>query len=368
MARRSSSDSTGRRPTSTRTRNTTTARRSVVRSIYEGLVGLVGSATDEFEGLVAESWEANEDQSVWTFKIRPELTFQDGSPCDSAAVKASYERLLGMNRGAVAVFSRFISDPAQMTTPDPATIVFDCGTPQPLFLTALASTYGPQIVNAKVAMEHEEDGDFGNTWLQLNAEGTGTGGWKLVSFEPGQEVILERNESYWRGWEGNHFERIIIRVVEEFRRCASSSRAGDVDIIDRFSVDVRRDRCVEASPDAHGRYLGQHRGRVFLDDRGGSAGLARSAAGDVLRLPLSGSDRRCLQRLRVAGEQPRRAVGPWLPGGRILLRDRPREGERAARRRRSCGGNGADPAPGDRLEHRRCPSSSRPTWPRSGSR
>jgi peptide/nickel transport system substrate-binding protein len=208
----------------------------VVRSIYEGLVGLVGSATDEFEGLVAESWEANEDQSVWTFTIRPDLTFQDGSPCDSAAVKASYERLLGMDRGAVAVFSRFISDPAQMTTPDPATIVFDCGTPQPLFLTALASTYGPQVVNAKVAMEHEEDGDFGNTWLQLNAEGTGTGGWKLVSFEPGQEVILERNESYWRGWEGNHFERIIIRVVEEVSTMRQLVEAGDVDIIDRFSV------------------------------------------------------------------------------------------------------------------------------------
>jgi ABC-type transport system substrate-binding protein len=31
----------------------------VVRSLYEGLVGLVGSATDELEGLVAESWEAN---------------------------------------------------------------------------------------------------------------------------------------------------------------------------------------------------------------------------------------------------------------------------------------------------------------------
>jgi peptide/nickel transport system substrate-binding protein len=208
----------------------------VVRSIYEGLVGLVGSATDEFEGLVAESWETNEDQSVWTFKIRPDLTFQDGSSCDSAAVKASYERLLGMNRGAVAVFSRFISDPAQMTTPDPATIVFDCGTPQPLFLTALASTYGPQVVNAKVAMEHEEDGDFGNTWLQLNAEGTGTGGWTLISFEPGQEVILERNENYWRGWEGNHFERIIIRVVEEVSTMRQLVESGDVDIIDRFSV------------------------------------------------------------------------------------------------------------------------------------
>src|SRR5215207_9675686 len=209
----------------------------VVRSLYEGLVGLVGSATDEFEGLVAESWEANKEQSVWTFTIRPDLTFQDGSPCDSAAVKASYERMLGMNQGAVAVFSRFISDPAQMTTPDAATIVFDCGTPQPLFLTALASTYGPQVVNAKVALEHEEEDDFGNAWMRLNAEGTGTGGWNLVSFEPGQEAILERNENYWRGWEGNHFERVIVRVVPEFATMRQLVEAGDVDIMDRFIID-----------------------------------------------------------------------------------------------------------------------------------
>jgi peptide/nickel transport system substrate-binding protein len=210
---------------------------TVVRAIYEGLVGLKGSATDEFEGLVAESWEANDDQSVWTFKIRSGLTFQDGSACDSAAVKASYERMLGMDRGAVAVFSRFISDPDQMTTPDAGTIVFDCKTPQPLFLTALSSTYGPQIVNAKVALEHEEDGDFGNAWMQLNAEGTGTGGWKLTSFEPGQEAILERNENYWRGWEGNHFERVIVRVQSEPASMRQLVEAGDVDIMDRFIID-----------------------------------------------------------------------------------------------------------------------------------
>jgi peptide/nickel transport system substrate-binding protein len=209
----------------------------VIRNIYEGLVGLVGSATDEFEGLVAESWEANEDQSVWTFKLRPGLKFHDGSPCDSAAVKASYERLLAMGRGAVNVVSRFVSDPKQMETPDPETIVFNLGVPQPLFLSAMAATYGPQIINAKVVMEHEEEGDFGNAWLQLNAEGTGTGAWKLVSFEPGQEATLERNPDYWRGWEGNHFERIIIRVVEEAATMRQLVEAGDVDIMDRYSVD-----------------------------------------------------------------------------------------------------------------------------------
>ncbi|MGH2617381.1 MAG: ABC transporter substrate-binding protein [Thermomicrobiales bacterium] len=209
---------------------------TVIRSLYEGLVGLVGSATDEYEGLVAESWEANDDLSVWTFTIRPDLTFHDGSPCDSAAVKASFERLLAMNRGAVGVFSRFISDPAQMTTPDEATIVFDCGVPQPLFITALASTYGVQIVNAKVAMEHEVDGDFGQAWMTITPEGTGTGGWLLTSFEPGQEAILERNPDYWRGWEGNHFERVIVRVVEEGATMRQLVESGEVDIMDRFSV------------------------------------------------------------------------------------------------------------------------------------
>ncbi|MFT4041324.1 MAG: ABC transporter substrate-binding protein [Thermomicrobiales bacterium] len=210
---------------------------TVIRSIYEGLVALKGGATDEYEGQVAESWEANDDSSVWTFKIRPGLTFQDGSACDAAAVKASYERMLAMNRGAVAVFSRFISDPGQISTPDEATVVFDCGAPQPLFVTALASTYGPQIVNAKVALEHAEDDDYGNAWMQLNAEGTGTGAWKLASFEPGQEVILERNEDHWRGWEGDHFDRIIIRVVEEPATMRQLVESGDVDIMDRFSID-----------------------------------------------------------------------------------------------------------------------------------
>ena len=209
----------------------------VIRSVYEGLVGLVGSSTDEFEGLVAESWEANDDQSVWTFKIRPGLTFQDGSPCDSAAVKASFERLLAMGRGAFGVIARFVSDPSKISTPDAETVVFDLGAPQPLFLSALAATYGPQIVNAKVALEHEEDGDFGNAWLQLNPEGTGTGAWKVVAFEPGREAILERNPDYWRGWDGNHFERIIIRVVEESATMRQLVEAGDVDIMDRFSVE-----------------------------------------------------------------------------------------------------------------------------------
>ena len=217
---------------------------SVVRSVYEGLVGLKGSSTDEYEGLVAESWSANDDQSVWTFKIRPGLAFQNGTACDAEAVRASFERMLTLGKGAVEVFRRFVKDPSQMTVKDAQTLEFNLGAPQPLFVTALASTYGPQIIDAKGAKAFEEDDDLGNTYLQTNAgDGLGTGGWTVSSFEPGSQVVLARNPTYWRGWEGNHFEKVVIRVVEEPSTMRQLVESGDVDIIDRFSVQI------EAIPD-----------------------------------------------------------------------------------------------------------------------
>jgi peptide/nickel transport system substrate-binding protein len=220
-----------------------------VRGPYDGLIALEGSATNEYKSLIAERWEANDDQSVWTFHLRPGVTFQDGSPCDAEAVRASYERLLTMQRGAFNVVARFVTDPAMVTAPDPQTVVFELGRPQPLLPAALASTYGPQIVNVKVAREHEEDGDWGNTWLQSNAEGTGTGPYRIVEFEVGDHLIMERYDDYWGGWEGNHFDRIVVRVVEEAETTRQLIERGEADVLDRLSTSVEAIRDFEQNPD-----------------------------------------------------------------------------------------------------------------------
>ncbi len=220
----------------------------VVRSVYEGLIGLKGSSTEEFEPLIAESWESNEDQSVWTFKIRPDVKFHNGDICDANAVKASYERMLALNKGAVGVFKRFVSDPAQMSAPDANTIVFDLKTPQPLFPTALAATYGPQVVNVNVAMANEEEGDLGNAWMQLNSEGAGTGPYIVTEYDPATGVVMEKNPDYWGGWEGQHLDRIIVRVVEEFATMRQLVEAGEVDIMDRFSVQIEDIEELQANP------------------------------------------------------------------------------------------------------------------------
>src|SRR5680860_174368 len=146
---------------------------------YEGLISLVEDKTDEFEGVVAESWESNDDQSVWTFTIRPGVTFHDGTPVDAEAVRLNFERFLTLGIGPVGVLTRFVDDAAQLAAPDGSTVVFDLGSPQPLFEAAIASTYGPLIVNAALLREqHEEEGDWGHTWAQTNEEGCGSGAYR----------------------------------------------------------------------------------------------------------------------------------------------------------------------------------------------
>ncbi|HEX3304501.1 MAG TPA: ABC transporter substrate-binding protein, partial [Thermomicrobiales bacterium] len=220
-----------------------------IRGPYEGLIILKDSETDQYDGVLAESWEANEDKSVWTFHLREGVTFQDGSPCDAEAVRASYERLLTMQKGAYNVVARFVPDPSHITAPDAKTVVFDLGKPQPLFESAMGATYGTQVVNVKVAKEHEEDGDFGNTWMMTFAEGTGTGPYKITDFQPGDTVTLEKYDGYWAGWEGDHFDTIIVRTVNESQTIRQLLEAGEVDITDRIALLPETVKDLESNPD-----------------------------------------------------------------------------------------------------------------------
>ena len=79
--------------------------------------------TDEFVPVLAESWEANADESVWTFRLRDGVTFQDGTPLDALAARASFERLLTLGLAPSTVLGRFLEDPAQITAPDRLTLV-----------------------------------------------------------------------------------------------------------------------------------------------------------------------------------------------------------------------------------------------------
>lgn len=202
----------------------------VLRGPFEGLIRLAPGTTDEYVPLLAESWEANADKSAWTFRLRNGVTFHDGTPLDAFAARTSYERLFALGLAPSTVLGRFLADAAQISAQDPRTLVFDLGRPQPLFLAALAADFGTAIVNAAALKEHEVDGDWGHAWAQTTSEGLGTGPYRITEFDVEIGVVLERYAGYWRGWDGEHFDRVIIRVVAEPETRRALIENGDADV------------------------------------------------------------------------------------------------------------------------------------------
>ncbi|MCD6057406.1 MAG: putative oligopeptide transporter substrate-binding protein, partial [Thermomicrobiales bacterium] len=76
---------------------------AVALAVYEMLLILKGDSTDEFNPMLAESWEVSEDQSTYTFKLYPDVMFHDGTPANAQAVKDSYTRWIELEGSPVNV-------------------------------------------------------------------------------------------------------------------------------------------------------------------------------------------------------------------------------------------------------------------------
>ncbi len=95
--------------------------------------------TREYQPQLAQSLTPNEDSTVWTLALRPGVTFSDGSPVDSAAVKASIERTTGAGGLGGDVWKAKV---ASIETPDPVTVVFYLNDPWTGIQSSLSTKNG----------------------------------------------------------------------------------------------------------------------------------------------------------------------------------------------------------------------------------
>lgn len=207
----------------------TTLGSMVCLGCYEMLVQYKGSSTFEYAPMLAESWEISSDLSTYTFTLPADALFQDGTVCDAEAVKKSFTRFRQMERGPYIVIARFVDDPeTQIEVVDDVTVRFSLGKPQPLFLAAMASSFGPFVVSPTAWEENMTDDDpFAHEWFSFNAAGTGP--YRLVENTLNEGVTLEKFEDYHRGWEGNHFSEIFIRNVPESATRRQLMEQGEAD-------------------------------------------------------------------------------------------------------------------------------------------
>jgi peptide/nickel transport system substrate-binding protein len=264
-----------------------TAGGEIVSNIYETLVWYNKDKASEFIPQLAESWTVSEDGKTYTFKIRQGVKFHEGGTLEPHDVAYTFQR--GLLQGGTASPQWLLTEPffgvgiddisllvdpegnlyddqEGMKAADPeklkaaceqtqAAIVADdaAGTvtmtlaqPWGPFLATIANNWGAIMDKEWVVEKGGWDGSC-DTWQNFYAVtsendtftsiANGTGPFKLDHWTPGEEIVLVRNDNYWRtepAWEGGptgpaKLERVVIKLVNEFGTRFAMFQAGDAD-------------------------------------------------------------------------------------------------------------------------------------------
>ncbi|MBB3609717.1 ABC transporter substrate-binding protein [Rhizobium sp. BK602] len=92
----------------------------ITRNIVDSLVGQ--AEDNSFKPWLAERWEINPDNTVYTFHLRKGVTFSDGTPLDAAAVKYNFDRILDPK--TTSSYAKSLLGPVdKIEAPDASTVV-----------------------------------------------------------------------------------------------------------------------------------------------------------------------------------------------------------------------------------------------------
>jgi peptide/nickel transport system substrate-binding protein len=201
---------------------------TVVRPLYEPLVGYKYGET-EIEGVLAESWEVSEDGKNWTFKLKDQVVFSDGSPVTAEDVAYSFDRLNGIGKGPAWVLAGAY---AGSEVADDKTVTIMLTESVGPFLFMLPRAF---IVNKEVVEEHATDDDaWAEEWLYDHDAGSGA--FILENWEHGVETSVVKNPNYWDP-EWPKIDRFIERQIPEPSTHRLLLEQGDVDMVMFPSVD-----------------------------------------------------------------------------------------------------------------------------------
>nr|MBA2449614.1 ABC transporter substrate-binding protein [Chloroflexota bacterium] len=180
----------------------------------------------EVEPDLAESWIGSPDNLKYTFKLRPNLKFADGSPLDAGAVKWSFDRMMKINKAGASNLRQLKSTEAV----DATTVEMTLSEPYAYFLPTIG-TYACSIINPK-AIEQQKDGDEAQGYLANNSLGSGP--YTISDWQRGQRITLDYNPN-WYGKEPA-IKRVIVKIVPESTNLKLQMEKGDIDFMAPISI------------------------------------------------------------------------------------------------------------------------------------
>jgi len=229
---------------------------------YDRLVMINPQKTSELKFAAAESYTVSDDGKTFQFKIRPGIKFHSGNAMTAEDAAFSLIRFVKINGNPAFIMNQFglTKDNADkmIRVKDPMTleIELDKAYAPSFFLNCLS--YTSVVVDKKLVMEHEKDGDMGNAWMKTNEAGSGP--FKLKAFRANEALVLDTDENYWDG--APKIKHVLIKNVTESATQQLLLQKGDIDVARNLLGDqlkaISGDKAVKfvSSPKATLWYMG----------------------------------------------------------------------------------------------------------------
>jgi peptide/nickel transport system substrate-binding protein len=145
-------------------------------------------ATDDFVCDVCETFQAAADGMSYTFNIRKNVKFHDGTPLTAADVKATLDKIIFPPEGVPSSRKAWYTQVASVETPETYKVVVKMKRPLSAILPALASPFN--FIYSKKDLD-----THGYDWHKSHVNGTGA--FKFVQHQPGAFVEGKRNDDYY---------------------------------------------------------------------------------------------------------------------------------------------------------------------------
>jgi peptide/nickel transport system substrate-binding protein len=215
----------------------------VSRQIFEGLVGVEPGTADPAPGL-AESWEQSEDGLTYTFQLKEDVTFHDGTDFNAEAVCFNFDRMNNFTGVAASESLSYYWGKLMRGYAETGTSIYGgceatSDTEAVITLTQPFAGFIPALslpsfaIQSPAALEEFAADEVGGTAeapvLSEYAQGhpVGTGPFKFDSWAPGESVTLSAYEDYWG--EQGQVQEVIFQVIGDTTARRQALESGSID-------------------------------------------------------------------------------------------------------------------------------------------
>lgn len=184
-----------------------------LRQVYDGLVQF-NQEFSRIEPALAVSWSANADATKWTFNLRPNVKFHDGTPLNSSAVRQSILHYFKNGAGVFYGSLKTIDDS------DPLVVKITLSQPAP---DLLINQTWCKVISPKLLAEKNG----------VSSRAVGTGAYQWASWVPEHSITLAANPNYW-GPPVPYLDGIDLTVVLNETARADALVSGSLNLIQQI--------------------------------------------------------------------------------------------------------------------------------------